>query len=254
MLATKFASSSSAHTIHAPRARVNHRREAASVDGREDRGCGCVSGGASIGVLLVYHCDREKISTTQVQVSSTPIVPPMGGFLSPSIKSVLFVRLENVTASVTNGQISHTLNQGILERGEAPPIGLPDTDQALDGILFWRRNLLARDLWSAMQMHQRDVVAKEADVLYEAFESAALKTRLKEPLMRGCNGLAPLEVDSIPDNIISIFCEGGSVGLPITLVPPILVLLKEIVQCFLISTSVIGVVHRVSFSLSVSVL
>ena len=230
------------------------------MGGREGRDCGGVPGGVSIGVLLVYHCDREKISTTQVQVSSTPIVPrwsgssPVGGFLSPSIKSVLFVRLENVTASVTNGQTSPTLKQGILERGEAPPIGLPDADQGLDGILFWRRDLPAWDLWSAMQMHQCDVVAQEADVLNEAFESAALKTRLKELLMRSCNGLASLEVGSIPDNIISIFCEGGSVGLPITLVPPILDLLKEVVQCFLISASVGGVVHCVSFSLSVSVL
>ena len=154
---------------------------------------------------------------------------------------------------MTNSQTSPTLNQGILERGEAPPIDLPDTNQGLDGILFWRRNLLAWDLWAAMQMYQCDVVTQEADVLHEAFESAALKTRLKELLMRGCNGLASLEGGSIPENIISIFCEGGSVSLPITLVPPILAHLKEVVQRFLISASVIGVVHRVSCSLSVSV-
>jgi hypothetical protein len=130
---------------------------------------------------------------------------------------------------VTNGQTSPTLNQGFLERGEAPPIGLPDTDQGLDGILFWRRNLLAWDLWAAMQMYQCDVVAQEADVLNESFESAALKTRLKELLVRGCNGQASLEGGSIPENIISIFCEGGSVGLSITLVPPILAHLKEVV-------------------------
>jgi hypothetical protein len=127
------------------------------------------------------------------------------------------------------------LNQGILERGEAPPIALPDADQGLDGILFWRRYSLVWDLWSAMQMHQCDVVAQEADVLHEALEPAASKTRLKELLMRSCNGLAPLEVGSIHDNVISIFREGGSEGLPITLVPPILHLLKEIVQSFLIS-------------------
>ena len=155
---------------------------------------------------------------------------------------------------VTNGQTSPTLNQGILERGEAPPIGLSDANQGLDGILFWRRNLLAWDLWATMQMYQCDVLAQEADVLDETFESAALKTRLKELLMGGYNGLPSLEVGSIPENVISIFCEGGSVGVSITLVPSIPGHLKEVVQRFLISTSVIGVVHRVSCSLSVSVL
>jgi hypothetical protein len=153
-----------------------------------------------------------------------------------------------------NGQTSPALNQGILERGEAPPVSLPDSNQGLDGILFWRKNLLAWDLWAAMQMEQCDVVAQEADVLDEAFEPAALKTRLKELLMGGCNGLASLEVGSIPENIISIFCEGSSVGLSITLVPPILAHLKEVVQHFLSSASVSSVVHRVSCSLSVSVL
>src|SRR5260370_21011092 len=104
-----------------------------------------------------------------------------------------------------------------------------------------------------MQMHQCDVVAQEADVVHEAFESAASKTRLKELLKRGCNGLAPLEMGSIHDNVISIFREGGSEGLPIPLVPPILHLLKEIVQCFFISAFVVGVVHHAPFSLSVSV-
>lgn len=78
-----------------------------------------------------------------------------------------------------------------------------------------------------MQMYECDVVAQEADVLHETFELATLKTRLKELLMRGCNSLASLEVGSIPENIISIFCEGGSVGVSITLVPPILAHLKE---------------------------
>ena len=104
-----------------------------------------------------------------------------------------------------------------------------------------------------MQMHQCNVVAQEADVLHEALEPAASKTCLKELLMRSCNGLASLEVGSIHDNVISIFGEGGSEGLPIPLVPPILHLLKEIVQSFLISAFVVGVVHHVPFSLSVSV-
>ena len=133
-------------------------------------------------------------------------------------------------------------------------MGLPDSDQGLDGILFWRRNLLASYLCAALQMDQCDVVAQEADVLNFAFEPAAAKTRLKELLMRGCNGLASLEVGSIPENIIGIFCEGGSVGVSITPVPPILAHLKEVMQGLLISTSVIGVVHSVSCSLSVSVL
>ena len=145
------------------------------------------------------------------------------------------------------------LHQGILESRAAPAIGLSDGDQGLDGIRFWRRERLAWDLWSAMEMQQGDVVAQEADVLYKAFEPAALKTRLKELLMRGCNGLASLEGDSIPDDIIRIFCEGGSVGWPITLVPPSLQLLKEGVQSVLISASVVGGVHRVLCSLSVSV-
>jgi hypothetical protein len=155
---------------------------------------------------------------------------------------------------VTNGQTSPTLNQGILESGEAPPIGLPNGDQGLDGILVWRRNLLASYLWAAMQMDKCDVVAQEADVLNFAFEPTALKARLKELLMRGCNGLPALEVGSIPENIIGIFCEGGSVGSSITLVPPILAHVKEVVQRFLISASVSGVIHHVSCSLSVSVL
>src|SRR5437879_1955487 len=53
MLATKFANSSSAHTIHAPRARVSHRREIRSEDVREDKGCNGVPGGNLIVVLLV---------------------------------------------------------------------------------------------------------------------------------------------------------------------------------------------------------
>lgn len=153
----------------------------------------------------------------------------------------------------SRSRTSPTLNQGILERGEVPSIGLPDTDHGLDGILFWRRSLLAWDLRAAMQMDQCDVIAQEADVLNEAFESAALQTRLKELLMRGCNGLASLEMGSIPENIISIFCEGGSVGLSIALIPPIPGLLKEDVQRFLISDSVMSVVHCVSCSLSDSV-
>ena len=35
MLATKFASSNSAHTIHAPRARASHFRGTRTMDGRE---------------------------------------------------------------------------------------------------------------------------------------------------------------------------------------------------------------------------
>src|SRR6202023_3023077 len=53
MLATKFASSSSAHTIHAPRARANHLRGTRPVDVRADQGCDCVPGGDIIVVLLV---------------------------------------------------------------------------------------------------------------------------------------------------------------------------------------------------------
>src|SRR5258708_24379514 len=102
-------------------------------------------------------------------------------------------------------------------------------------------------------MGRWDVVTQEADVLQESFEPTALKTRIKELPMGGCNGLASLEVGSIHDNVISIFREGGSEGLPIPLVPPILHLLKEIVQCFLISAFVVGVVHHAPFSLSVSV-
>src|SRR5258708_10689907 len=103
-----------------------------------------------------------------------------------------------------------------------------------------------------MQMHQCDVVTQEADVLHEAFEPAASKTRLKELPMGGCNGLASLEVGSIHDNVISIFREGGSEGLPIPLVPPILHLLKDIVLNFLIIAFVVRVVHLDPFSLSVS--
>ena len=88
------------------------------------------------------------------------------------------------------------MNQGILERGEAPPLGLPDSDQGLDGILFRRRNLLASYLWAALQMDQCDVLAQEADVPDEAFEPAALKTRLKELLMGGCNGRPSLVLPS----------------------------------------------------------
>ena len=103
-------------------------------------------------------------------------------------------------------------------------------------------------------MEQCDVVAQEADVLNFAFESADLKTRLKELLMRGCNGLASLEVGAIPENIIRIFAEGGRVGSSITLVPPILAHLKEVVQRLLIGASVSGGIHRASCSLSVSAL
>src|SRR5258708_28506497 len=102
-------------------------------------------------------------------------------------------------------------------------------------------------------MGRWDVLTKEADVRHEAFERAASKRRIKELPMGGCNGLASLEVGSIHDNVISIFREGGSEGLPIPLVPPILHLLKEIVQNFLISAFVVGIVHRAPFSLSVSV-
>jgi hypothetical protein len=104
-----------------------------------------------------------------------------------------------------------------------------------------------------MQMHQCNVIAQEANILNEALEPTASKTCLKELLMRGCNGLAPREGGSIPDNIIRIVREGGSIGLPIPLIPSILQLLKEVVQRFLISASVVGVVHRAPFSLSVSV-
>jgi hypothetical protein len=88
------------------------------------------------------------------------------------------------------------LNQGILERGEAPPLSLPDTDHGLDGILFWHRKRLAWDLWSAMQVQQGKVVAQEADMLHEAFEPTAAKTCLKELLMGSRNGLASLEVNT----------------------------------------------------------
>src|SRR5260221_2519081 len=53
MLATKFASSSSAHTTHVPRARISQRREIRPEDVREDKGCNGVPGGDLIGVLLV---------------------------------------------------------------------------------------------------------------------------------------------------------------------------------------------------------
>src|SRR5260221_10463316 len=104
-----------------------------------------------------------------------------------------------------------------------------------------------------MQLDHCDVVTSKADVVHDPCEPIALKTRLKELPMGGCNGLASLEVGSIHDNVISIFREGGSEGLPIPLVPPILHLLKEIVQSFLISAFVVGVVHHAPFSLSVSV-
>lgn len=48
-----------------------------------------------------------------------------------------------------------------------------------------------------MQMQQCDVTAQEANVLHESFEPTALKKRLKELLIGGCNGLASLEVGSI---------------------------------------------------------
>src|SRR5436309_2245165 len=59
MLATKFASSSNAHTIHAPRARVSHLRGTRLVDVRADQGCDCVPGGDIISVLLVYATGKS---------------------------------------------------------------------------------------------------------------------------------------------------------------------------------------------------
>ena len=113
------------------------------------------------------------------------------------------------------------LNQSILECSEAPPASLFDGDQGLDGMLFWRRESLARKLGSAVQMKQGDVFTQEADALDRSLEMAASIECLKDLLVPSGNGLAPLEVYAIPDNIIGIFCEGGSVGLPVSLIPPI---------------------------------
>src|SRR6266436_6824700 len=53
MLATKFASSSSAHATHATRASVSNGREIRPEDVREDTGSNGVPGGELIVVLLV---------------------------------------------------------------------------------------------------------------------------------------------------------------------------------------------------------
>ena len=93
MLATKFASNNSAHTIHAPRARASQRRWILPLDVREDSARDRVSGGARIGLLLVpvtgesFH--RKRVSTTRVQD------------LMILRQSIPYLRLVSVTASVT---------------------------------------------------------------------------------------------------------------------------------------------------------
>ena len=82
----------------------------------------------------------------------------------------------------------------------------------------------------AMDMRHCDVVAKKRIFLMKPSSRLPRKHRLKEAADARYNGLASLEVGSIHDNIISLFGEGGGVGLPITLVPSILYHLKEIVK------------------------
>ena len=82
MLATKFASSSSAHTTHTLRARVSHGWEIRSEDVREDMGCNGVPGRDLIGVLLVSATgeswrQRERLND------------PVAGFSHPRLYHII---------------------------------------------------------------------------------------------------------------------------------------------------------------------
>src|SRR5258707_11477755 len=108
MLATKFASSSSAHTPHVPRARVSHRREIRSEDVREDKGCNGVPGGNLIVALLVSATGE---SLRQREGLNDPGV----GFCHPQpYHSIAYTRLGSITASVTNCWTSTSLRGDLI--------------------------------------------------------------------------------------------------------------------------------------------
>src|SRR6266700_1984064 len=92
MLAMKFASSSSAQTTHAPRARVNQRREIRLEDVLEDKGCDCVPGCDLIVVLPVS-------ATGELLLQREGLNDPGAGFVILSY-IIAYPRLVIVTAAL----------------------------------------------------------------------------------------------------------------------------------------------------------
>jgi hypothetical protein len=107
MLTTKFASNNSAHTIHAPRARVSQCRRIRLLDVSEDMGCDWVPGGNNINVLLMYtmgNSFRERDKNAKIQV-------PVSVYIS---NSILYLRLPIVTENVTDCQTSVTFEDTLI--------------------------------------------------------------------------------------------------------------------------------------------
>src|SRR6266699_2206446 len=77
MLATKFASSSKAHTTHALRARISQWPERRSEDGREANGRNCAPGSDLIVVLLLWRIDQSLRQQEDCTSSGTVVCSPL---------------------------------------------------------------------------------------------------------------------------------------------------------------------------------
>src|SRR6266446_10687516 len=98
MLATKFASSSKAHTTHALRARISQRPERCSEEVCEANGRTCVPGSDLI-VVLLLSTRGQSLRQQEDGTSSGPVVCALLSQIIP------YCRLKIVTKRIANRQV-----------------------------------------------------------------------------------------------------------------------------------------------------